>query len=95
MFGTPVSPRQLCENDARAFLGEETWKSWKAEYDACMSFRKSLKGKPTEEERLQLEANAGWIQFCDVVLWHSARQAQYDRCTCARCDQKRKSRTAK
>lgn len=95
MIGTSVPARQLCENDARSFLGEETWKRWKAEYDTCMSFRKTLKGKPTEEQRAQLQANAEWIQFCDVVLWHSTRLAQSGRCTCAMCDQERKARNTK
>ena len=95
MFGTPVPTRQLCENDARAFLGEETWKRWKNEYDECMAFRKTLKGKPTDEERMKLQLNAEWIQFCDTALWHSARQAAFDRCTCASCDKKRKARVLK
>lgn len=92
MFGMPVSIRQLCENDARDFLGDETWKRWKAMYDECMSFRKNLKGKPTEEERLQLQINADWIRFCDTALWHSARQAEYGRCSCASCDKIRKEK---
>lgn len=84
--------KQLCELDAREFLEEETWKRWKAMYDECMAFRKTLKGKPTDEQRLQLDMNNGWIDFCDRVLWHSARQAKSNKCVCKSCDERRQGK---
>lgn len=84
--------KQLCELDAREFLEEETWKRWKAMYDECMAFRKTLKGKPTDEQRLQLDMNNGWIDFCDRVLWHSARQAKSSKCVCKSCDERRQGK---
>jgi hypothetical protein len=83
--------KQLCELDARDFLEEETWKRWKVLYDEAMAYRKTLKGKPTDEQREQLVANAEWIAFCDTILWHSARQAASNRCVCRSCDLKRKA----
>ena len=82
--------KQLCELDAREFLEDETWKRWKALYDECMSYRKTLKGKPTDEQRAQLDANAEWIAFCDTLLFHSVRMAAYNRCVCRSCDFVRK-----
>jgi hypothetical protein len=83
-------PRQLCELDARDFHTEEVWKRWKTMYDEAMAYRKTLKGKPTDEQRLQLEANASWIEFCDRVMWHSPRMASHGRCVCKTCDERRK-----
>ncbi len=88
------SDKQLCELDAREFLEEDNWKRWKVLYDEAMAFRKTLKGKPTDEQRVQLEANADWIAFCDTVLWHSARMASRNRCVCRSCDLKRKAAAA-
>jgi len=85
--------RQIGELDARAFLEEETWKRWKLMYDECMAFRKTLKGKPTDEQREQLNANAAWIDFCDRVLWHSSSLATYNRCVCKTCDENRKAKS--
>lgn len=86
--------KQLCELDARDFLEEETWKRWKVLYDEAMSYRKTLKGKPTDEQREMLTANAEWIAFCDTTLWHSARMAAYNKCVCRSCDLKRKAKAA-
>jgi hypothetical protein len=82
-----LNAHQLGELDARDFLGDDTWRRWKQLYDEAMAYRKTLKGKPTEEQRAQLEANAEWVAFCDHVLWHSARLR--DRCCCRSCTQKR------
>lgn len=86
--------KQLCELDAREFLEEETWKRWKVLYDEAMGYRKTLKGKPTDEQREMLTANAEWIAFCDTILWHSARMAAYNKCVCRSCDLKRKAKAA-
>lgn len=87
---TLLSPKQLCEYDARAFHTDEVWKRWKQIYDEAMTFRKSLKGKPTDEQREQLNANADWIDFCDRTLWHSTSQAKLGLCVCKSCDERRK-----
>lgn len=89
-MGVRIPDRQLCELDARDWLGEEYWKFWKLEYDNAMAYRKTLKGKPTEEQRVILEINAQTIDFCDRLLWHSARMARDDRCVCKSCDEQRK-----
>lgn len=83
-----LSSREIAEAHAREFLGDETWKRWKLQYDECMAFRKSLKGKPTDEQRLQLATNAAWITFCDYVLWHSSILAAHGKCECAGCQKK-------
>jgi hypothetical protein len=56
------------EQECRDFLGDETWKRWKTDYDTLMAFRKTLKGKPTPEQRLILEMNNAFISFYGVVL---------------------------
>lgn len=94
MYGTPLTPRQIGEYDARDFLGEETWKRWKLHYDWCMAYRKTLKGKPTEEQREILTENAEWIEFYGSVLFHSPRLARANNnpgglCACTRCGQLR------
>lgn len=86
-----INNRQRGEIDARTFLGDETWRKWKQDYDELMAFRKSLKGKPTDEQRATLEMNAIWIAHYDTVLWHSAWLAQTDRCACATCDRRRQA----
>ena len=88
---TQLTARQIGEYDARAFLGEDTWKRWKLMYDEAMAFRKTLKGKPTDEQREQLNANAEWIDFCDRVLWPSVMLGP--RCVCKSCDEKRKTKS--
>jgi hypothetical protein len=89
MFGKPLTARQIGEFEARDFLGEETWKRWKMDYDHCMGYRKTIKGKPTEEQRVILEANAQWIEFYGSVLFHSVSLAKQSLCACTRCGQKR------
>ena len=90
---TQMSERQIAELDARDFLEEDTWKRWKQMYDECMAYRKTLKGKPTEEQREQLAANNMWIEFCDHILWHSARLAAHNRCRCSKCTQARQAKS--
>jgi hypothetical protein len=45
-----ITPIQKAEFQQRDFLGNETWVKWKQELDLCMSFRKTIKGKPTDEQ---------------------------------------------
>ena len=81
--------RQIGEFEARDFLGEETWKRWKLDYDNCMAYRKTLKGKPTEEQMVTLKMNAEFIEFYGSVLFHSALLAKQSLCGCTRCGQQR------
>ena len=76
-----LNMRQVGEFECRAFLGDETWKRWKTDFDSCMAFRKTLKGKPTEEERLILDMNNAFIEFYSSVLFHSTRA----NCDCGKC----------
>lgn len=84
-----LNARQIGEFEAREFYGDDVWKAWKQDYDECMSFRKSLKGKPTDEQRVQIDVNAHWIEFYGSVLFHSVRLSQNNLCGCTRCGQLR------
>lgn len=44
-----LTMRERGEIESCEFYGEETWLKWKKHYGELMSYRKSLKGKPTEE----------------------------------------------
>lgn len=98
MFGTPLTTKQIGEYEARDFLGDDTWKRWKLEYDNCMGFRKSysrtLRGKPDEADRAILAANDASIEFLGSVLFHSVSLSKIGRtpgglCACTACGQKR------
>jgi hypothetical protein len=84
-----LNARQIGEIESRAFLSEEIWKAWKIDYDNCMAYRKTLKGKPTDEQRIQLEINAGSIEFYGSVLFHSVQLAKRNLCSCTKCGQRR------
>jgi hypothetical protein len=86
---TTINARQVGEHEARAFLSDDTWKRWKNDYDLCMAYRKTIKGKPTDEQRLQLDMNAMFIEFYGSVLFHSPRLAVSNVCACTRCGQRR------
>lgn len=66
---------------ARDFLGEEEYKRMKMHYDELMHFRKTVKGKPTLEERLQLTINNDKLEFYQTVLFHNA----LGNCDCRKC----------
>lgn len=74
------------------FLGDDSWKRMKQDYDACMAFRKSIKGKPNEEQRAMLQMNAEFIEFYGSVLFHSPALG-VDRCGCTRCGQLRNAKS--
>lgn len=84
-----LNAKQIGEYERRDFLTDEVWKRWKLEYDRCMAYRKTLKGKPTEEERANIDANAMMIEFYGSVLFHSVVLAQKNLCVCTRCGQRR------
>lgn len=89
---TQLNARQIGEYEARDFLGDETWKRWKTDYDNCMAYRKTIKGKPTEEQMALLKANASFIEFYGSVLFHSVSLAKREMCACTRCGQRRSSK---
>lgn len=89
MILSTLNSRQLSEIHARDFLGDDLWKDYKKDYDSLMSYRKTLKGKPTEEQMITIKMNAYWISYYDRILWHSSILANHKRCVCASCSQKR------
>ena len=85
---TAIAVRQVCEFHARAFLGDETWRAWKTDYDSLMAFRKTIKGKPDEAQLFQIRMNSDWIAFYDQVLWH-APFLGVKACVCGKCAKQR------
>jgi hypothetical protein len=64
-----ITAKQRGELWARDFLGEDTWKRWKQDLDYLLAFRKTVKGKPCELQRLQLDLHNGSIKFYNNVLY--------------------------
>lgn len=64
------------------FHGDD-YKRMKAHYDELMHFRKTVKGKPTLEQRLQLICNNEDIEFYQTVLFHDGNDFRL--CDCRRC----------
>src|SRR5437868_9217204 len=93
MLGKALTARQIGEFEARDFLGEETWKRWKQDYDYCMAYRKTIKGKPDQAQQAILEANAVFIAHYGSMLFHSVRLQRQDLCACKRCGQDRQARS--
>jgi hypothetical protein len=87
-----LSAKQIGELDARDFLGEDTWKRWKLDLDEALSYRKTIKGKPTEEQLEVLKMNADFIEYYGSVLFHSASLAKHNRCVCNRCARARQNK---
>ena len=84
-----LNVRQIGEFEARAFLGDTEWKRMQQDYDECMAYRKTIKGKPDDEQRAMLQMNAAFIEFYGSVLFHSVKLAKINQCGCTRCGQKR------
>ena len=63
------TPIQLAELRQREFHTDEVWIKWKQDLDACLSYRKSIKGKPTEEQMFFIEENAFTIKFLKTLLF--------------------------
>lgn len=89
-----LNAKQLGELEARQFLGDETWKRWKQDLDDCLAYRKTLKGKPTDEQRAQLDINNIFIEYYGSVLFHSPTLARRDQCPCTRCGQRRTTKNS-
>ena len=64
-----ITPIQKAEFLKREFLGNEYWIKNKQHLDEYMSFRKSIKGKPTEEQLFLLEENKWDIKYLRRVLF--------------------------
>lgn len=78
-----ISARERGELESRGLLSDETWIGWKQDYDELMSYRKSIKGKPTAEQRLMLHLNKIFIDFYERLLFHAEMLG--GTCVCARC----------
>jgi hypothetical protein len=89
---TQLNAKQIGEFEARDFLGDETWRRWKTDYDNCMAYRKTIKGKPTEEQMVMIKMNAAFIEFYGSVLFHSVMKAKIGMCACTRCGQRRSAK---
>jgi hypothetical protein len=64
-----LTPKQIGEIRAREFLGEDEWIRMKQDLDALLSFRKTIKQKPDEAMRLQLDLNNAFITFYNKILF--------------------------
>lgn len=70
----------------RDFYGEEEYKRMKMHYDELMHFRKTIKGKPTLEQRIQLLCNNEDLEFYQTALFHNPNRTN---CDCRMCQYKR------
>lgn len=64
-----ITPVQKAELLKREFLGDDYWIKNKQELDACMSLRKSIKGKPTQAQLFMLEENKQNIRSLRRLLF--------------------------
>lgn len=64
-----IKPTELAEIRQREFLTDEWWVKQKQKLDSCLMYRKSIKGKPTEEQMHQLSENAITIQLLKRLLF--------------------------
>lgn len=83
-----LTHREIGEFDSREFLGDD-WKRMKTDLDGLLAFRKTIKQKPTYEQRMILDMNQYWINYYNSILFHSPRLASINRCDCHRCGKKR------
>jgi len=56
--GRKISATEKAELKARWFFGDEDWIRYKQRLDQALAFRKTIKGKPTDEQRFVLEVAA-------------------------------------
>lgn len=81
-----ITQKDRGEYRSREFLTDEMWNEWKRQYDQLLSFRKSIKGKPDEFQKLELSMNQVFIEFYQTVLYHDSSS---DKCVCRRCELQR------
>lgn len=84
-----LKPSQIGAFEAREFLGAETWSKWNLEMEQLLAYRKKLKGKPDEYEKVILELHDALLEFYGSVLFHSSSLARRGRCVCTSCAKKR------
>ena len=70
------------QGDNIIFFYEE-YKRMKTHYDELMHFRKTIKGKPTLEQRILLACNNEDIEFYQTILFHNPNKAN---CDCRMCN---------
>lgn len=58
-----ITDTEKAEYKGRWFWGDVEWIRMKKELDLCLSFRKSIKGKPTDEQMIDIEINKENIEF--------------------------------
>lgn len=54
---------EITEFKGRDFWSDEEWIRMKKLLDSALSFRKSIKGKPTEEQLIDIQINQSIIDF--------------------------------
>lgn len=84
-----LSHGAIGEFDSRDFHTDEVWKKWKTDLDGLLAFKKTIKQKPDEYQRIILDINQSWIEYYNSVLFHSPRLAKTNRCDCHSCGKKR------
>ena len=92
-----LTPRQLHVMWLRENFFDETdgfYKECLKDYESLLAFRKTIKQKPTELERLLLDMNNIFIESYQTLLFH-VPPSVYNNCTCRTCDIKRKSLSKK
>lgn len=75
--------------NAKEFLGEY-YNEFLIDYESLMRFRKTIKGKPDEYTRAQLELNNMFIDYYKTILFHDPIN---NKCTCRNCDLVRKNKS--
>lgn len=58
-----ITKTEKAELKARWFWGDEDWIVMKQKLDKALAFRKTIKGKPTDEQRIELECAASDVEF--------------------------------
>lgn len=84
-----LTAKEIGEFDSRDFHTDEVWKRMKNDLDELLAFRKTIKQKPDEFQKLVLEMNQVWIDYYNTTLFHSSCLAMSNRCDCRRCGKKR------
>lgn len=68
-LGRNITKTELAELRSRWFWGDEDWIKMKQKLDTCLAYRKSIKGKPTEEQMMEINNNAMDIDFYNKILF--------------------------
>jgi hypothetical protein len=88
-----LSAKDIGEFESRDMLGEQDWKRMKQQLDDLLAYRKTIKGAPTDAQRIILDGNRLIIDSLSSSLFHSFfLQRNGDRCVCKGCADKRNTR---